>query len=244
MAVIHHTTLAPGKLELLTSWLPAQPWYEGNGRPELTKAGGFRLDDPQGEVGMEFMVVTDVSGERPVSYQVPLTYRGAPLEGADHALVGTMEHGVLGRRWAYDGTHDPVLVAQLHALFQGDIEAQDQNVSDTPDPSVTVSFTGAAAPGPIRLTAVAEAPHATDIVLRTLTADGAADGAAGGPVAGAVAGAVDGGRGGRLTMRVTRVLRPGEADAADALGHLTAGWRLPDGTEVRGVFAVVTGASR
>jgi hypothetical protein len=221
MAVIHRTTLTPTKLELLTSWLPAQPWYEGDGRrPELTKAGGFRLDDPRGEVGMEFMVVTDVSGDRPVSYHVPLTYRGAPLEGADHALIGTAEHGVLGRRWIYDGTHDPVLVAQLHALFAGDAEAQDQNVSDTPDPSVTVSSTGAAASGQIRPAAVAEAPHATDIVVD----------------------AADGGRGGRLTMRVTRVLRPGEADVADVLGHVAAGWRLPDGAEVRGVFAAVTAA--
>ncbi|GLX10139.1 1,4-alpha-glucan branching protein [Microbispora sp. NBRC 16548] len=232
MAVIHHTTLTPSKLELLTSWLPTQPWYEGNGRrPELTKAGGFRLDDPQGEVGMEFMVVTDVSGDRPVSYHVPLTYRGAPLEGADRALIGTTEHGVLGRRWIYDGTHDPVLAAQLHALFVGDVEAQDQNVSDTPDPSVTRSFTGAAASGPIRPTAVADAPHATDIVVDAATAEGT----------------VDGGRGGRLTMRVTRVLRPGEADiaeVADVLGHVAAGWRLPDGAEVRGVFAVVTDAPR
>lgn len=215
MAVIHRTTLTPSKLELLTTWLPAQPWYEGGGRPELTKAGGFRLDDPRGEVGIEFMVVTDVSGEAPVFYQVPFTYRSAPLEGADHALIGTAEHGVLGRRWIYDGTHDPVLVAQLHALFQGDAEAQDQNVSHTPDPSVTRSFAGAAGSGPIRLTAVTDAPHATDIV-------------------------VDGDGGGRLTMRVTRVLRPGEAGGADALGHVTAGWRLPDGAEVRGVFAVVT----
>ncbi len=27
MAVIHHTTLTPGKLELLSAWLPSQPWY-------------------------------------------------------------------------------------------------------------------------------------------------------------------------------------------------------------------------
>lgn len=236
MAVIHHTTLTPSKLELLTSWLPTQPWYEGDGRrPELTKAGGFRLDDPRGEVGMEFMVVTDVSGDRPVSYHVPLTYRGAPLEGADRALIGTTEHGVLGRRWIYDGTHDPVLAAQLHALFVGDVEAQDQNESDTPDPSVTRSFTGAAAPGPIRPTAVADAPHATDIVADVATVDGTADAT------------VDGGRGGRLTMRVTRVLRPGEADIAEVsgvLGHVAAGWRLPDGAEVRGVFAVITDAPR
>ena len=63
MAIIHHTTMSPGKLELLTAWLPAQPWYRQTGhQPELAKAGGFRLDDPQGEVGIEFMVVTDGSG--------------------------------------------------------------------------------------------------------------------------------------------------------------------------------------
>ncbi|WP_432872231.1 maltokinase N-terminal cap-like domain-containing protein [Microbispora rosea] len=226
MAVIHRTTLTPSKLELLTAWLPTQPWYEGEGRPELTRAGGFRLDDPRGEVGMEFMVVTDVSGDRPVSYHVPLTYRGAPLEGADRALIGTTEHGVLGRRWIYDGTHDPVLVAQLHALIQGDAEPQAQSVSDTPDPTVVASFTGTAVPGPIRLTAVAEAPHATDIVVDAL--DGSADGAGSG----------------RLTMRVTRVLRPGETDVAGTRGHVTAGWRLPDETEVRGVYVVVTDAPR
>jgi hypothetical protein len=43
MAIIHNTTMSPGKLELLTAWLPAQPWYLDTGhKPELTKAGGFR----------------------------------------------------------------------------------------------------------------------------------------------------------------------------------------------------------
>ena len=52
MAVIYDTTMSPGKLELLTVWLPTQPWYLGGGHePELAKVGGFRLDDPQGEVG-------------------------------------------------------------------------------------------------------------------------------------------------------------------------------------------------
>jgi Maltokinase N-terminal cap domain len=50
MAIIHRTTMIPGKLELLAAWLPAQPWYLDRGRePELAKAGGFRLDDPQGD---------------------------------------------------------------------------------------------------------------------------------------------------------------------------------------------------
>jgi hypothetical protein len=140
MSIIHRTYLKPTKLELLTTWLPTRPWYHGPAEPELVKAGGFRLDDPEGEVGIEFMVVTDGSG----AYLVPLTYRGAPLPGAEHALVGTMEHGVLGPRWAYDGCHDPVLTAGLAALIEGRTQAQAQSVSDTLDREVARSWTGTA----------------------------------------------------------------------------------------------------
>lgn len=147
MAVIYKTTMTPSKLELLAAWLPRQPWYIGTAsEPHLTKAGGFRLDDPQGEVGIEFMVVTDNSGERPRSYHVPLSYRGAPLDGADRALIGTSEHGVLGRRWVYDGTHDPVLVAQLLDLLQGRAEPQAQSETDTPRPPSRVTSLESASP--------------------------------------------------------------------------------------------------
>ena len=138
MAIIHHTTMSPGKLELLTAWLPAQPWYRQTGhQPELAKAGGFRLDDPQGEVGIEFMVVTDGSGYGATAYQVPLTYRACALAGDCGGLIGTSEHGVLGRRWIYDGIHDPVLLARLLALIQGEAEPQAQSVSNAADPTVT-----------------------------------------------------------------------------------------------------------
>ncbi|GAA2823898.1 maltokinase N-terminal cap-like domain-containing protein [Nonomuraea rubra] len=212
MAVIHRTVLTPTKLELLTSWLPSRPWYHGGADgPELAKAGGFRLDDPAGEVGLEFLVVTDTSGAEPVSYLVPLTYRGAPLDGAEHALVGTMEHGVLGRRWAYDGCHDPVLVAQLVALIEGRVEAQDQNTSDTPDRDVTRSCEG---PVPAGFSTATDDPEGTELP--------AADGAA---------------------LRLHRILRPA-GDGVPALppgtlGHVAGSWRLPGGTPVRGLFAVL-----
>jgi hypothetical protein len=67
VAVIHPTTLVPSKLELLTAWLPSRPWYRGRGTPNLAKAGGFRLDDPAGEVGIEFAFVTDDSTGAPVA---------------------------------------------------------------------------------------------------------------------------------------------------------------------------------
>src|SRR6478752_9072426 len=83
MATIHTgTTMAPTKLELLTDWLPRQHWYLGNGSPALSRVGGFRLDDPAGEVGLEFLLVTDAAGGGETTYFVPLTYRAAPLEGA------------------------------------------------------------------------------------------------------------------------------------------------------------------
>src|SRR5215218_2901068 len=111
------TTMVPTKLELLADWLPRQPWYRDTGRPPvLGRAGGFRLDDPAGEVGIECMFVADDGG---TTYFVPLSYRGAPLAGAEDALIGTSEHGVLGLRWIYDGAQDRVVVAALRAFRDG-----------------------------------------------------------------------------------------------------------------------------
>ncbi|WP_353944808.1 1,4-alpha-glucan branching protein [Streptomyces sp. HUAS MG91] len=136
MSIIHRTTLTPTKLELLSDWLPEQPWYRGAGTPELAKSGGFRLDDPTGEVGIEFLAATDTSGPEPVTYHVPMTYRGAPLPDADGSLIGTLVHGVLGERWVYDGSRDPVLVEQLAALIAGDVPAHAQSVDGALDPTV------------------------------------------------------------------------------------------------------------
>lgn len=138
MAIVHKTTLVPSKLELLTIWLPRQPWYPGGDRPRLARAGGFRLDDPDGEVGIEVMVVTDEAGAEPVGYVVPMTYRAAALPECADALVGTTEHGVLGTRFVYDAPADPVFRTQLRALVHGGVRAQAQHTSDTPDLTVLV----------------------------------------------------------------------------------------------------------
>ncbi|MFE0808497.1 1,4-alpha-glucan branching protein [Streptomyces sp. NPDC058848] len=215
MAVIHHVALKPTKLDLLTSWLPSRPWYSGGpGEPELAKAGGFRLDDPQGEVGIEFVVVTDTSDAQPTAYLVPLTYRGAPLDGAEHSLVGTMEHPVLGRRWAYDGCHDPVLVAQLLALVAGRVQAQDQNSSDTPDREVTRSCT-------------ADGPAPTDFSATAVDDQ-----------EGTVLSAPDG-----PALRLHRVLRAAPENAPvlppEVTGHVAGAWHMPDGSRARGLFVVL-----
>src|SRR4051794_6008007 len=158
MATIHATTMAPTKLELLAGWLPRQPWYRGAGRvPALTRSGGFRLDDPAGAVGVEFVFVTDDDG---TTYHVPLTYRGALLAGAEDGLVGTSEHGVHGTRWIYDAEHDPVATTQLLAFVAGAVEAQHQTRSDTVDPTVGRSWAGPGEPCAVELVRTPE-PGAT-----------------------------------------------------------------------------------
>ena len=211
MAFIHHTTLKPTKLELLTTWLPTRPWYQGGpATPELTKAGGFRLDDPEGEVGIEFMVATDASGPAPVAYLVPLTYRGAPLDGAEHALVGTMEHGVLGKRWAYDGCHDPVLLAELLALIEGRAQAMAQSITDTPDHEVTRSCTAA--------TSMIETPLSTPTDTAVSTELHTADG---------------------KLLRVHRVPSPTPLPPEGVLGHVTGAWQATVDTRARAVFVTL-----
>ena len=71
--------------------------------------GSYRFDDPDGRVGMETHLVS-VEG---VLFQVPLTYRDAPLPDGGQALITEMQHSVLGRRWVYDGLRDPVYVVML-----------------------------------------------------------------------------------------------------------------------------------
>jgi hypothetical protein len=44
---------------------------------------------------------------------VPVTYRDAPLPGAEARLLGTMQHSVLGARYVYDACADPVFVATV-----------------------------------------------------------------------------------------------------------------------------------
>lgn len=145
MAEIHSgASITPTKLELLEAWMGSQRWYAAKGRrPRLRRLASWRLDDPAGEVGIETIIVADEAGDEPVVYQVPLTYRGEPLGSADHALVGTTEHSVLGRRWVYDAPHDPVYAAQLLELVQGrvraasssDTDAVEESVAGVPQPS-------------------------------------------------------------------------------------------------------------
>lgn len=143
MAVIYRgATLTPHFREFLPPWVARQAWYSGaEVLPSLRLIGAFRLDDPAGQVGIETQLLSDGAA----IYQVPMTYRGAPLPrtlaggksaagacpaepaGEDPRLIATAEHSVLGTRWIYDAEHDPVWADQVLRLIR---------VNGRADPSV------------------------------------------------------------------------------------------------------------
>ncbi|PZE94695.1 hypothetical protein [Curtobacterium sp. MCBD17_008] len=157
MAVIHEATLTPGKLDAISAWLPGQPWSGVGTRTAVEQVGRFRFDDPDGEVGVETYLVR--AGDGPVLH-VPLTYRGAPLAGADPFLVTEMEHSVLGHRWVYDAVGDPVYADVLRrAIATGGHEADLQRASG----DGTVEKEGRASGSG----ADAESPTVTEVTVHT-----------------------------------------------------------------------------
>jgi len=187
MALLYRAELRPFKIELIESWAPAQPWFERGPGAGFVTVGAFRFDDPEGEVGIETLLVR--AGDGPV-LQVPLTYRGAPLEGGEAALLGTMQHSVLGERWVYDGAGDPAyLTALAAAVLTGGsqaelyVETDGGRVRRDPTAVVRGSGTGGAQVPPLvpaagvsrrpepRATAVA-AGDLRAVILRVLPDDG------------------------------------------------------------------------
>lgn len=154
MAILHKATLAPGKLEIVAGLLPDRPWGVTAAEADLERVGSFRFDDPAGKVGVETLLVQVADGPL---LAVPMTYREAPLDGAEEWLLTTMDHSVLGTRWAYDGCADPVWAATtLAAVVDGGVHAEQVVASEgreVPyDNGTTARGTGAAdvaAPTPV-----------------------------------------------------------------------------------------------
>ncbi|MFN8018728.1 MAG: hypothetical protein U0P45_11455 [Acidimicrobiales bacterium] len=125
MGRFYPATITPSKQEVIAGWLPSQPWAAGAG--EIDVIGAYRIDDPDGQVGVEAHLVRAGGA----ILHVPLTYRNDPLEGAEAALVGTLEHSELGTRWVYDGLHDPVCTMVLAATaMTGQGEALGMGIRD------------------------------------------------------------------------------------------------------------------
>lgn len=108
MAILHEATITPTKDQLVGPWLETRTWWD-----HITTrgpVGTFRLDDPDGQVGIECFLFGSASGS---TLFVPVTYRGAELASGREHLIGTMEHSVLGPRWVYDACADPVFVSTI-----------------------------------------------------------------------------------------------------------------------------------
>lgn len=161
MAILHDATLRPTKLEVLEAWVPKQDWYP-SGEADFEVAGRFRFDDPDGEVGIETYLLTRPDGE---VFHVPLTYRGAPLDQPDAVLVATMEHSVLGDRWVYDATTDPVYLAVVAEVIRtgGGEAAQHLQHADGTTSEVPASAHARGNPGAAGVTLdIARRPPAVD----------------------------------------------------------------------------------
>ncbi len=120
MGIVHRATLSPSKQEIVGGWLPSRGWAAGRSITE--KVAEYRLDDPEGEVGVETILWRLDDG---AVVQTSLTYRAEPLAGAEVHLISTTQHSVLGERWVYDGCGDPVWASTLaSAIVTGGRQSQ------------------------------------------------------------------------------------------------------------------------
>jgi len=167
MAILHKATLTPSKDELLNGHVGTIPALADIVGAGLSRIAAYRFDDPAGEVGVETHLLQRDSG--PVA-QIPLTYRGTPLAGADDWLVDTMDHSVLGKRWVYNACGDPVYVNELlRAILTGGTQVE--QYLETDDGPVLVESTarviGSGTPGtPVpAIDAIAARRQGTDTVV-------------------------------------------------------------------------------
>lgn len=152
-------TLSPSKLELLAEWLPQQSWFDGDAS-DLERVAFFRFVDPDGEVGLDSMLIASAG----TVYHVPVTWRAEELADAD--FIGTLEHSKLGTRYCYAANTDPVYVAELiRVIREGDAAADvvAEGSSDVIPANIAVSGSGVIptvdVSGQIRLIRVLDPEH-------------------------------------------------------------------------------------
>ena len=227
MAIVHKgASIVPSKLELLTGWMPGQRWYAGKGRiPQLERVGGFRFEDPEGQVGVEVVLVADRAASPVVVYQVPLTYRGAPLEGAEHVLIGTMDHSVLGARWVYDGPHDPVFVAGLVDTILTGGQSDEAQASHGSNALATGRPTGLTT-GTVSSSMVLTGEQSNTSVICRMAAP---DGGPGEPLIVKVFRIVQDGENPDVVIQ-SALTRAGSTRVPAAFGHLSGAWDDPSGS--------------
>lgn len=241
--------------DLLVRWMPRQRWYPAKGRDvEVHVLGALPIGaaGADGLEGLELLVVglvgTDGSGGvRSDVVQVPLTRRSAPLAGAEHALVGTIEGPV-------DGQGDRQGAGRVDR--QGAGQGAERAGGRTAGPGGTTGAPGGT-------TWVYDAPHDPAYVAALLAA---LDRPAGRPAPARPTSArvltgeqsntsviVDAAGEHPVIVKIFRTLHPGANPDVEVLraldgfphvpglvGWLPGAWRTPTGVEVTGHLAVAT----
>jgi hypothetical protein len=149
VAILYRGEITPSKIELVSAWAPLQSWSGSLDLGTLSPAGAYRFDDPQGEVGIETLLV-----------------RGAAMNGAETALITRMQHSVLGERWVYDGCGDPAYAQALAtAILTGGNQAELEVVTDegTERREATTKVAGNGVPG-------SPVPHVGAVTYRNVGA--------------------------------------------------------------------------
>ena len=63
IAVYHPAKIVPGKLKLLQTCVPQQPWTGRADTTTLTRLGSYRFDDPAGQIGLETHLLGTAEGQ-------------------------------------------------------------------------------------------------------------------------------------------------------------------------------------
>ncbi|GAB3849872.1 maltokinase N-terminal cap-like domain-containing protein [Nesterenkonia populi] len=107
----------PGFFEILSTWLPHQPWFRApRGRLSLTRVGGLRLPTPEGDADsrlfLELHIFEVAHPEGPERISVPVVLRSRPsaLAGKS-AFIGKLTSPEHGELWVYDGAGDRAFLA-------------------------------------------------------------------------------------------------------------------------------------
>ncbi|MHA2787771.1 CG0192 family protein [Corynebacterium sp. S7] len=97
--------------------------------------GSYRFVDPEDVVGIEVLVGRDMEGRL---MQLPLVYTSDVIEG--EALISTMKHSILGKRYVGVATASPAAVKEfIRVILNGDNGAA---YSDGSGPQVEVKGSG------------------------------------------------------------------------------------------------------
>ena len=108
----------PAEPGFLAPWMVRQRWFANKGTPPaLEEIGRFEFPNADPGVAIVSHLLLDHTAGKPALYQVPLTYRSAPLTGRESAMVG-----MLGPIFVYDAPHDPAYTAALLSFMAADSE--------------------------------------------------------------------------------------------------------------------------